>query len=547
MLEELHVRALALIDEVWLEFSPGLNVLSGETGAGKTALVEALKLLLGERADSTLVRSGSEEALVAGRFTIDGMERVAKRRVSSEGRSKCLLDGEMASVGELADQLGGLVDLHGQHAHQALLRPAAHAGYLDRFGGEPLLLAVVEYEAAFEAAREATNTRMAIEEALSEREREMATLESMLEDIGGVVPVAGEDERLSSELPRLRHGERLAVASSSAYRSIRSEGSASDSLGAALEVLHSVAGIDARLDAMRSQLETASALVEEVAPALRAYGEDCDHDAEALESTESRLAALEGLKRRYGPTLSDVLGAAEDAKERLALLGAGEERLEAARAVESEAERRLLDAAEQLTRRRRDAAGPFVERLGAACADLAMGGASFEVEIDEAKREGWGPHSPGRVEFLYRAAPGEEARPLAKIASGGEASRVMLALKGVLGHADRTPVLVFDEVDSGVGGATAVAVGERLKQLAQVHQVIVVTHLAQVAAFADNHLVVEKAMEGDRAVTRVRRVSGDERLAELARMLSGSDTLAGMTHAEELLEAARGVGSGVDA
>lgn len=533
MLEELHVKDLALIEETWLEFGGGITVLTGETGAGKTVLVGALKLLLGDRADSTFVRAGAAEAVVEGRFLVDGTEHAARRRISSDGRSRCYLDGEMATVGGLAESLGPLVDLHGQHDHQELLRTPTHAALLDRFADSSALLE--RYREAFRAHAAVTNRLESAVAAMGDRERRLDVLRALVADIDGVDPQPGEDEALRDVLPRLQHGERLAEATSVAHRALTEDEAALDRVGDALAGLSRVSGIDPALDALSEDLAELDQRLAAVAARIRDYGEGIEYDPAALEGAEARLAQLTALMRSYGPTLDDVLSAWESAQSESSALEAGEAGLTQLRAEVDSADAALRDAAERLSEAREKAAHAFEARLADAASDLAMATARFEVARMGLPRDSWTSDGPERIEFLYAPGAGETARPLARIASGGEVSRVMLALKSVLGHADTVPILVFDEIDAGIGGATALAVGRRLRSLAVGRQVLVVTHLAQVAAFADAHLVVEKGEEGGRMHTEVRTVTGDDRLRELARMLSGSATDLSVAHARELL------------
>jgi DNA repair protein RecN (Recombination protein N) len=533
MLEELHVRDLALIEETWLELGPGMTALTGETGAGKTVLVGALKLLLGDRADATLVRAGASEALVEGRFVSDGEERAARRRIGADGRSRCYLDGEMTTVGALAESLGPLVDLHGQHDHQELLRVASHPALLDRFAGAAALLDA--FRAAFRAHAEAAAALSRLEGALADRERRAAALTALLEEIDRVSPEPGEDEAIAAKLPRLRHGEKLVTASAEAYRAIAGDEAAAARLGEAAAALSRVAGVDPALDAIAASLADVDERLGVAASRLRDYGESVEHDPVALEQAEVRAAALAVLKRSHGPSLDDAIAARAAAEAELDVLAAGEGGLETARAAVADADVALTAAADALSAARAEASPSFQAGLAEAARDLAMPHARFEVGRSALPREAWTAEGPERVEFLYAPADGEPARPLVRIASGGEVSRVMLALKSVLGAADTVPVLVFDEIDAGIGGATALAVGRRLKELARGRQVLVVTHLAQVAAFADAQLVVEKAEESGRAQTLVRAVTGESRVGEIARMLSGSDTAASRAHAGELL------------
>jgi DNA repair protein RecN (Recombination protein N) len=535
MLEELHVRDLALIEEAWLEFGPGLTVLTGETGAGKTVLVGALKLLVGERGDASLVRSGSPEALVEGRyFTADEEEHTARRRIAADGRSRCYLDGEMASVGALADALGPLVDLHGQHDHQALLRTGTHASLLDRYARLQDLGA--SYREAFRDRAVASARLGQLSDALRDREQRLDHLRFVVAEIDAIAPLAGEDRGIEAQLPLMRHGEQLTEASSGAFRSLAGDEGANDAVAEAAVALARVSGLDPALDAIAQEVADLDARFADVSSRLRDYGEGVDYDPQALNEAEARLSALATLKKKYGPALEDVLEAREQAFLSSQQLESGEAAIAEAEAALSTADSGLREAADRLRGARDAAAGAFESKLAETTRDLAMSTARFEVRrtpLDEAL---WTLDGPERIEFLYAPASGEEARPLSRVASGGEISRVMLALKSTLGEADSVPVLVFDEIDAGIGGATAICVGRRLRELAAGRQVIVITHLAQVAAFADAHLVVEKSEAEGRAHTSVRSASGPERVAEVARMLSGSVSDTSLAHARELID-----------
>lgn len=540
MLHELHVRDIALIEEAWLEFGPGMTVLTGETGAGKTALLGALKLLIGERADTSMVRAGAHEALVEGRFDDpDTNEILAVRRVSADGRSRCSMDSELATVGALSARIGPLVDLHGQHEHQSLLSPPTHVGFLDRWVGAECDAALVEYRDALSSYRGAISEYEQVDSGIAEAARNSDYLRFVAAEIDKVDPRVGEDDELEARLPALRHAERLSEAAGGAASMLRGEGGALDRVGEAFAVLRKVEGIDPAVDELAERLFELQALVDDIGTSARAYRDAVEHDPAVLDAALSRLSMLASLKKKYGPTLADVL--AERDRARTALKAADDSeavRAEAAARV-AEARSRLEDAARRLCDIRRDAAPGFSAALVDASADLAMPGARFEVAFSDLDMDSWTVAGPHRVEFLYSPAPGQPARPLAKIASGGEVSRVMLALKGVLGAADNVHTLVFDEIDAGIGGAAALSVGRRLAELARTHQVIVVTHLAQVAAFADDHLVVTKSVSNESATTAVARVAGDERVREIARMLSGNDSDASLAHARELLEQAR--------
>ncbi|MBA4370799.1 MAG: DNA repair protein RecN, partial [Coriobacteriaceae bacterium] len=379
MLEELHVRDLALIEDVWLELGPGMTALTGETGAGKTALVEALTLLLGERADSTMVRAGAAETVVEGRFRVEGRETVAKRRVSAEGRSKCVLDGEMVTVGALEEALGPLVDLHGQHEHQALLSPARHAGYLDRFVGVPAEGALAVYREAFDALAEARAARDALAAAQADRDSRLDYLRFQITDIDVVAPVAGEDAELERRLPSLRHAEKLTEAVSAAHADLRGDEGASDRLGEAVAALAKVRGLDPALDSLAAELDEVAVGMDDTGSRLRAYADGIEHDPRALDEAESRLSALAGLKKKYGPGLERVIAARARAAADLDVLESGEQGLAEAEAAVADAGSILDAAAAELSRVRREAAPGFERLLADAARDLAMPGAVFGV------------------------------------------------------------------------------------------------------------------------------------------------------------------------
>lgn len=540
MLEELHVRDLALIEDVWLEFGVGMTVLTGETGAGKTALLGALKLLLGERADSGSVRAGAQEALVEGRFTASGEEVIARRRLGVDGRSRCTLDSGMATVGALAERLGPLVDLHGQHEHQALLVPGTHVGYLDRWAGSDAEQALAAYREAHTAYREATAELSRVVRLVDEAAKNADYLRFVVDEVSRVEPLLGEDELLEARMPSLKHAEQLSAAANDAVASLRGDGGVTDLIGSAEAVLGKVHGVDPALDAIAERLKEVEAVADDIGTALRLYRDSVEHDPRALDEVMARLGLLGGLKRKYGPTLEDVIEKRDEAASALAASEDGEGAVRDATEAVNSAESTLKRAADRLAAVRAAAAPGFVEALAAAAADLAMGGAVFQVGVEALPFDSWTTDGAERIEFLYSATKVSPARPLAKIASGGEISRVMLALKSVLGEADSVETLVFDEVDAGIGGATAHAIGRRLAELARTHQVIVVTHLAQVAAYADAQLVVSRDSASEGSSTSVVSVAGEDRVLELARMLSGNDSVASVAHARELLESARG-------
>ncbi len=535
MLEELRVRDIALLREGDLEFGPGLTVLTGETGTGKTALLSALKLLVGERADSSMVRDGAAEAIVEGRFLSKGEELLVKRRVGSDGRSKCYLDDSMSTVAALAQRVGPLVDLYGQHEHQSLLDTASHVRHLDRWIGEEASRALAAYQEARSASLEADRRVEQVRSELAQAALDIDAHTFALMQIDEVGPREGEYEELDARLPILQNAERLAECAQAALSGIRDEGGAADCVARSRAELLRVTSLDPEMERYAERLKEAAVLLDDVGSDLRTYRDSVDHDGTELQRTLDRLGAIDGLMRRFGPRIEDVFERRERAARALELQQDGDGALQRATEEAATALAELVGRAEALSALRRANSQPFLNELGAAIDDLGMHGASFTVSVTDLPQSAWGPSGPHRVEFLFSPGPGASPRPLAKIASGGELSRVMLALKGVLLGDDEVETLVFDEIDAGIGGATALAVGRRLALLARTYQVVVVTHLAQVAAFADAHLLVEKDVGESETVTRVRPVRDDERVLELARMLAGTTDSEALAHARALL------------
>src|SRR6266540_2328990 len=519
MLGELRIRDLGVIDDARLEVSPGLNVLTGETGAGKTMVVDALALLLGERADPGAVRAGRAGALVEGRLATDDDGQVAAalaaagaaeeegevvvaRQVLAEGRSRAQLQGRMATVAAIAEVVRPLVEIHGQHEFQRLLRPAVQRELLDRFAGDKVLALRDEFASGWRRLRAVQRELDQLASRARDREREAELLRYQLEEIEAAAVRVGELEELDAESERLTNAEALREAS-----------------GLAAEVA-------------------------DLASSLRAYAEGVLADPQRLDAVQGRIAQLRDLLRKYGDDEAAVLVTAERAAQRLAEIEGGTVRSEALEAEASALRARLADVGGSLSARRAEAAAGLAAAVEAELRDLAMPSADLRmlVEQDEdagglevsGRRLAAGDEGLDRVEIQLSANPGLPLRPLGKAASGGELSRVMLALR-----------VVLDEVDAGVGGRTAAAVGYRLAALARHHQVLVVTHLPQIAAYADRHFVVEKRSAAGETTTAVRTLDSGGRITELSRMLSGMEGSGlAQAHAEELLAAADAVKAG---
>lgn len=534
MLVELRVRDLGVIEDTTLDIGEGMTALTGETGAGKTLVVEALELLVGGRADPVLVRSGAREALVEGRFSngkvdVDGDdlgpesagETVLARALPATGRSRAWVDGRMATATALSEVGSRQVDLHGQHSHQSLLDPVSQRAALDAFAGTDL-------QALF-AARSRVRSLTAEMKVLggdeAERAREIDLLRHQIGEIdGAAISAPSEDEALIAEEARLSGAAALREAAATALSELDSETrGALDGIGRAVAHLEG----HLQLEELRARAHGLQAETADLASELRIVTETWEDDPERLAAVSARRARLADLRRKYGSTLEEVTNYAEDARRRLVDLESADERAGALSVTIADAQAKLAAVQAAVAAKRRSAAPRLAKAVEAHLRNLAMPSARLEVVIDD-------DPAGDNVVFLLGANPGEPSLPLNKVASGGELARAMLALRLVV--AGGRPTLVFDEVDSGIGGAAAVAVGQALAELADRHQVLVVTHLPQVAAFADHQFVVEKQAHLGRTKAVVRPLGHDERVVELARMLSGRPASASARrHAEELL------------
>jgi len=588
MLEALRIRGLGVIDEADLDLAPGLTVVTGETGAGKTMVVTALSLLLGARADPGAIRLGADRLQVEGRWRlptgsaaleraadagadVEDDELIAIRSVTTAGRSRAHLGGASVPVGVLAAIGENLVDLHSQSDQIALLRPARQLDALDRFAGrhDPATGgALDDYRLAYRELRDAETELAALTAAALERAAERERLLFGLAEIEKVEPIDGEDMSLAAEATRLAHADDLLAAAATAVVALSGDEAAltvdSDVLtllGQARKSVQAMAGHDARLADLGQRLDELAMLTGDLAADLSSYLADTETDPTRLGVIDERRAALAALTRRYGVDIDAVLAWARHAAVRVGELDGSDDRLAVLTAERDGLRARVAALGAVLHLGRVRSAAVFADLTGAELRDLAMPHARVEFAVttrpdsdgievpglgDTGNSDGtepgavaFGPDGIDTVELLLAPHPGAPARPLARGASGGELSRVMLACHVVLGAGSAIPTYVFDEVDAGVGGAAAVEVGRRLAQLAQHGQVVVVTHLAQVAAFADRHYVVSKNSDGTITSSGLRCVLDDERVAELARMLAGDEASAvSRAHARELLASA---------
>ena len=525
MIRFLSIQRLAVIDHLELEFGPGLSVLTGETGAGKSILVEAVSLLLGGRATADLVRSGEETATVQAIIDLpDGTERIVRREVSAQGRSRAFLDGDLVTSAALREQLGELVDLHGQHEHQGLLLPATQLALLDRFAELELKRAdVARLHQSLTAARAELSSLQRREQ---DRVARLDLLELQRHEIDKVAPRLGEDDSLSAERVIVANADRLSRLASESYAALYDdEAAVLARLGYVWKRIGELAALDTRFQPHADARDSVRAPLDDLARLLRNYAANLDASPDRLQAIEDRLAALERLKRRYGPTLGEVIARREAVEHELAGFEENTGRTEQLREEADTLAKSYLEQARALSRERRAAADRFAVSLSAELAELAMAGTRCSVTIESTAEceSDWTSTGIDRVALCLSPNVGEELRPLARIASGGELSRVMLAIKTLATTDVPGKTLIFDEIDAGVGGRVADAVGERLRALGRQNQVFCITHLPQVAACGDAHYRVSKQVRDGRTVTHVARLSADARVDEVARMMGGRD------------------------
>ena len=552
MLIELRIQNFAVIERLSVRLDPGLNVLTGETGAGKSIIVGALSLLLGERASTEAVRAGAERAMVEGVFDVEGRRDILdllteqglaaedglvilRREVAVEGRNRAWVNGS-ASTATLVGDLGSrLVDLHGQHEHQALLRADAQRDILDAFAeqtdrADQLRAAHAELAAARHALDELAGRRREIEQRAD-------FLRFQLEEIEGAEVEQGEEEQLEEESRRLEHAEDLARISETLYHGLyEGEDAVASALGGLRRQLDQLIRIDPSQEPARELLETAYFNVEELGRRMGDYASGVEHDPARLDRIQQRQALLYRLKNKYGPELEDVLEVARKAREELEMVEGSSLERRSLEKRESAAMEEVVAIAAKLTAARRAAAERLADEVMDVLPGLGLEGATFVVRLDPLEEPG--PNGAERVEFLVAVNRGFEPRPLARVASGGELSRVMLALKTILARVDSVPTLIFDEIDAGIGGRIAVQVGEEMRDVARHHQVFAITHLPQIASRADHHLLVLKGEVGGMTRTSIEELEGEERIRELARMLGGDpESETSLDHARELLRA----------
>jgi DNA repair protein RecN (Recombination protein N) len=554
MLIELRIQNYAVIEHLSVRLEPGFNALTGETGAGKSIIVGALSLLLGERASSEDVRPGTARAVVEAVFDVSDQPEVLalldehghdaadgllilRREVAAEGRNRAWVNGGAATAGLVGELGRSLVDLHGQHEHQALLRPDEQRRVLDAFAGASGL--AEEVRSAWTMARDCEQRLQQLELRARDIAQRSDYLRFQVSEIERAAPRPGEDEALSVEARRLEHADELARTSELAHQQLYAgEHSITSRLGELRRTLQGLARLDPGLGARAQSLDEAFYLLEEIGRDLGAYSRSVDHDPARLEAVRQRQDLIYRLESRYGPGIEDVLATLAAAQSELATLDNVDAERQALQQEHTEAVASLQRLAGDLSKARRQAASRLAGELAALLPELGMSG-RFEVALTPLTSPG--VSGAEQIEFLMAANQGFEPRALARVASGGELSRLMLALKAVVARADAIPTLVFDEIDVGIGGRVAHQVGARLRGVAASHQVFAITHLAQIAARAEHHLLVEKQEADGSTSTTVTELQGDARVRELARLLGGDpDSTSSLGHARELLAMAAG-------
>lgn len=559
MIEQIRIRDLGVISDAQLDLGPGLTVITGETGAGKTMVLNALSLLLGSRSDSSSIRKGQDQAFVEGRWLLpkDALDRITSsgievedqelilsRSVSSEGRSKAVVSGRSVPVGILSEIGEHLVVVHGQSDQIRLKSAAAQREALDQFAGSDLEVLATQYAEVFASWKQVAVSLEQLRAESASRAREADAIRAAVEELTKLDPKPGEDTELAEQATKLTHLEELRIAAAKAHEELSSESfdegrDAITLIGKARRALEQVSDHDPELSKYASELKEIGFSLNETAASISGYIASLDSDgAQELEAIQLRRAELTTAMRKYGPSLDEVITYLDTSGARLLELDSSDEAIEKLTSEERELAKKSHELAEKMSAIRSKAASELSAAVTSELAALAMNGASLDVQV--ARLPELASFGCDQVSLLLSAYPGAEPRPIGKGASGGELSRIMLAIEVVLAKSELAPTFIFDEVDAGVGGAAATEVGRRLAMLAKNAQVIVVTHLPQVAAFASRHLRVLKSSSAEYTATDVVALEGEQIVEELARMLSGlSESESGKSHAKELLDLAQ--------
>ncbi|OIO32009.1 MAG: DNA repair protein RecN [Nitrospirae bacterium CG_4_10_14_3_um_filter_44_29] len=545
MLKELRIKNLAIIDDLRIRFESGLNVLTGETGAGKSIIVDALGLALGERAQAGMIKSGKDEASVEAFFEIsehpllnemgiasseDGI--IIRRNISSAGKNRAYINDSIVNIQSLSAIGKTLVDMHGQHEHQSLLSTDNQRTLLDFYG--KLHDKRAEVEAMFHEVHSLKKELSELKIDVKERMRRIDILSFQINEIDAASLKKGEKEALEEERGILSNLNKLNELVETAYTMLyASEGACAEKLSSVISKLREMAAIDQSISETLNLLESARPLLEDGAVSLRGFKEKYDLDPRRLETIEERLETIKKLEKKYGDSIDSTIRYRDEAEKELSTLKYSDEKIALFEGQLKEKEGRLMNEASGLSEKRKQTAKEISKAVEKILKELAFEKAGFRVDVRPSPLSSTGIDT---IELLFSANPGEPLKPLSKVASGGELSRIMLALKNILADVDKIPVLIFDEIDAGVGGRTAESVGIKLKRLSKTHQVICITHLPQIASAADFHIMTEKYQKEGGTYVKIKELTSDERRAEIARMLSGKITDVSLKHAGELLE-----------
>ncbi len=558
MLEHLHIKNVALITESEIDFEPGLNILSGETGAGKSMVIDSLNFALGERIGGNFVRKGEKSAVVEALFTVrddtilkkleqngikleeDGTVLLT-RTMNQSGKTICRINGSTVTVSMMRECAEGLMDIHGQHSHQSLLNTARHIQILDRFCGKKLEEEKQSFQTTYKKLKEIEKDLMQLMGDGKERVRKMDLLQFQMEEIGQAKLQIGEEEELLERRQILVNGEKIRNLTENSllllYHGTETESSAIDQLSRALEEVSDLAEYDNTIQNIYTTLSSVYAQMDDAVRDLKHYADTISQEPEELESVEERLQLIYGLKRKYGGSIEEILDFYQKAEKELDFLSNSEEIVQKLNKQKKNIEQELMKQAEILSNIRKEKAKQIQKNIEQQLWDLEMKHGKFAIAIEDKKEISL--HGKDKVEFLISANAGEELKPLAKIASGGEMSRVMLALKTVLAEADSIEVFIFDEIDTGVSGRTAQKVAEKMALIGKSHQIICITHLPQIAAMADHHFLIEKTTQQEKTITTVKPLNEEESAHEIARLIGGAKmTQATWTAAKELKEKA---------
>ncbi|OGO87136.1 MAG: DNA repair protein RecN [Clostridiales bacterium GWE2_32_10] len=556
MLTYINIKNIALIEELELELGEGLNILTGETGVGKSIIINSINFALGTRVNKELVRQGCEYGYVELVFQVKGdiskdieqlfdieigdNEVIISRKISESGKNICKINGETVTVSMLKDLTDYLIDVHGQHEHQSLMNAKKHIDILDQF---------CEKEAASykERLKEECDRYSEIKKKLNllvgndlERERKLDLLKFQIDEINGARLLENEEEELNEKRKILSSSEKLMSGIGKVYKILYDEPSVIDQAGKCLSELEYLAGIDEKISGFHAILKDAYIQLEEVASSVREYAENIDHSPEALDKVEKRLDEIYNLKRKYGKSIEEILSYNERLQEELDFIEGSEEQITKLKQEEVQIETEIMEFCEQISYIRRESAIKVKEKIEDILNDLEMKNARFEVDFK--RKQSFDKNGYDEVEFLFSANIGESLKPLDKIASGGEMSRVMLAIKTVLADTDNIETLIFDEIDTGISGLTAQKVAEKMAILSKTHQLICITHLPQIAAMADNHYSIQKSIVADKTITSVKMLNKADTIIEIARLITGAEaTELTLKHAEEMKEMANKV------